>query len=79
DSFQLELQESREGRELRICRHSIPPFIPLEPLCREFLPGKLPKFLALLCQHLNAFVGRRHQLQTFQVSIPKLNRSSPNS
>ncbi|NXM49897.1 CENPO protein, partial [Gymnorhina tibicen] len=54
------------GRELRIRRHSVPPFIPLERLGREFLPSDLRGFLGLLSRHLNAFVGRRHQLEQFQ-------------
>ncbi|NWT35504.1 CENPO protein, partial [Cardinalis cardinalis] len=66
DSFHLELQESRECREWRLGRHSIPPFIPLQGLAREFLPGKPREFLAVLWQHLNAFVARRRQLQLLQ-------------
>ncbi|NXM21308.1 CENPO protein, partial [Ploceus nigricollis] len=61
-----EIRDGRELRELRIRRHSIPPFIPLERLSREFLPGKLRHFLGSLFQHLNAFVGRRHQRQQLQ-------------
>ncbi|NXC53408.1 CENPO protein, partial [Aleadryas rufinucha] len=55
-----------EFREFRILRHSIPPFIPLERLSREFLPSDLRGFLDALFQHLNAFVGRRRQLEQFQ-------------
>ncbi|NXH00205.1 CENPO protein, partial [Loxia leucoptera] len=66
DSFQLELQGSREFRDLRIRRHSVPPFIPLQGLARQFLPGKLREFLELLLQHLNAFVARREQLRLLQ-------------
>ncbi|XP_050169334.1 centromere protein O [Myiozetetes cayanensis] len=63
DSFHLELQALPE---LRIQRHSIPAFIPLERLSREFLPRDLRRFLGLLCQHLNGFVGRRFQAEQFQ-------------
>ncbi|XP_014118065.1 PREDICTED: centromere protein O, partial [Pseudopodoces humilis] len=59
DSFQLEFQEFRH---FRIRRHSIPPFIPLELLARQFLPRNLREFLGILFQHLNAFVARRQQL-----------------
>ncbi|NXM05421.1 CENPO protein, partial [Tyrannus savana] len=52
--------------ELRIQRHSIPAFIPLERLSREFLPRDLRRFLDLLCQHLNGFVARRFQAEQFQ-------------
>ncbi|NXM89257.1 CENPO protein, partial [Oenanthe oenanthe] len=71
DSFHVELQEFREFREFRVCRHSVPPFIPLERLSQEFLPRDPREFLGILLQHLNAFVARRHQLQKFQVRIPK--------
>ncbi|NWS10102.1 CENPO protein, partial [Pachyramphus minor] len=63
DSFHLELLARPE---LRIQRHSIPPFIPLEQLSRRFLPTDLRRFLALLSQHLNAYVGRRFQAEQFQ-------------
>ncbi|NXF28418.1 CENPO protein, partial [Rhodinocichla rosea] len=66
DSFQLELQACRESRELRIRRHSVPPFIPLRRLEREFLPGRLREFLATLWQLLSAFVARRQQLTLLQ-------------
>ncbi|NWV48859.1 CENPO protein, partial [Daphoenositta chrysoptera] len=66
DSFHLELLPRPESREFRIQRHSIPPFIPLEQLSRKFLPSDLRGFLDVLFQHLNAFVGRRHQLEQFQ-------------
>ncbi|XP_017582318.1 PREDICTED: centromere protein O [Corvus brachyrhynchos] len=66
DRFHLELLVRPESREFRIQRHSIPPFIPLEQLARKFLPSDLRGFLDVLFQHLNAFVGRRHQLEQFQ-------------
>ncbi|NXO75479.1 CENPO protein, partial [Sitta europaea] len=58
--------ECREFPEFRLRRHSIPPFIPLERLSREFLPQKPREFLGILFQHLNAFVGRRQQLRQLQ-------------
>ncbi|XP_027766682.1 centromere protein O [Empidonax traillii] len=63
DSFHLEL---RAHPQLRIHRHSIPAFIPLERLSREFLPGNLRLFLDLLSRHLNGFVGRKFQAEQFQ-------------
>ncbi|NXB61122.1 CENPO protein, partial [Struthidea cinerea] len=66
DSFHLELLLRPESREFRIRRHSIPPFIPLEQLSRKFLPSDLRGFLDALFRHLNAFVGRRQQLEQFQ-------------
>uniref|UniRef100_A0A803W9K9 Centromere protein O n=1 Tax=Ficedula albicollis TaxID=59894 RepID=A0A803W9K9_FICAL len=64
DSFHVELQEFREFREFRLRRHSVPPFIPLERLSQEFLPKDPRQFLAILFQHLNAFVARRHHLDS---------------
>ncbi|NXQ51413.1 CENPO protein, partial [Catharus fuscescens] len=66
DSFHLELQERGESGRLRLCRHSVPPFIPLERLARELLPRDPRQFLGILCQHLNAFVSRREQLRKLQ-------------
>ncbi|NXQ37483.1 CENPO protein, partial [Alaudala cheleensis] len=63
DRFQLEFQGSPE---LRLRRHSIPPFIPLQRLSREFLPRQPREFLELLLGHLNAFVARREQLRLAQ-------------
>ncbi|NXM26930.1 CENPO protein, partial [Oxyruncus cristatus] len=63
DSFHLELLLRPE---VRIQRHSIPAFIPLEQLSRRFLPTDLRRFLALLSQHLDAFAGRRFQADQFQ-------------
>ncbi|NWW78094.1 CENPO protein, partial [Climacteris rufus] len=63
DSFHLELL-LRPG--LRIQRHSIPAFIPLEQISRKLLHSDLRSFLDLLSRHLNAFVGRRHQLELLQ-------------
>ncbi|NXL75785.1 CENPO protein, partial [Leptocoma aspasia] len=74
DSFRLEFQDFRE---FRIHRHSIPPFIPLERLAREFLPRQPREFLGILFQHLNAFVGRRRQLRQFQEEFPDCIQGSP--
>ncbi|NXG21291.1 CENPO protein, partial [Grallaria varia] len=63
DSFHLELLLRPQ---VRIQRHSIPAFIPLEPLSREFLLTDLRRFLALLSQHLNGYVGRRFQAEQLQ-------------
>lgn len=60
DSFHLEL---RLTPEFRVLRHSVPPFVPLESVSREFLrSGDLRGFLGCLSRQLNAFVGRREQL-----------------
>ncbi|XP_057243976.1 centromere protein O-like, partial [Malurus melanocephalus] len=66
-SFHVELQLQPQ---LRLGRHSVPAFIPLERLARKFLPRDLRAFLELLCAHLNGFMGRRHQLEQLQERFP---------
>ncbi|NXF79886.1 CENPO protein, partial [Sclerurus mexicanus] len=63
DSFHLELLLHPE---LRIQRHSIPPFIPLERISRRFLHSDLRRFLAVLSEHLNGYAGRRFQVEQLQ-------------
>lgn len=48
---------------LRICRHNIPPSIPLERLAQQgHLQTDIQAFLDTLSQHLNAYAGRKQQL-----------------
>uniref|UniRef100_A0A8C3TWU0 Centromere protein O n=1 Tax=Catharus ustulatus TaxID=91951 RepID=A0A8C3TWU0_CATUS len=70
DSFHLELQERGDSGRFWLCRHSVPPFIPLERLARELLPRNPRQFLGILCRHLNTFVGRREQLRKLQEEFP---------
>ncbi|XP_039239375.1 centromere protein O [Pipra filicauda] len=63
DSFHLELLLRPE---VRIQRHSIPAFIPLEQLSRRFLATDLRRFLALLSQHLEGYSSRRFQADQLQ-------------
>ncbi|XP_051667206.1 centromere protein O isoform X2 [Manacus candei] len=67
DSFHLELLLRPE---VRIQRHSIPAFIPLEQLSRRFLATDLRRFLALLSQHLEGYSGRRFQADQLQSRLP---------
>lgn len=47
---------------LRISRHNIPPFIPLNSLAEQsHMQTNMRTFLDTLSQHLNAFAGRKHQ------------------
>lgn len=50
---------------VRISRHSVPPFVPVERLAQEqrLREGNVRGFLDALSLHLNAFTARRHQLQ----------------
>ncbi|NWV80220.1 CENPO protein, partial [Dasyornis broadbenti] len=63
--------------EFRLSRHSVPAFIPLEPLSRKFLPSDPRSFLDLLSRHLNAFVGRRRQLEQLQEQFSAWIRGNP--
>ncbi|XP_034431383.1 centromere protein O [Hippoglossus hippoglossus] len=49
---------------LRICRHNVPPFIPLSGLAEQSdMQTDIRAFLDTLSQHLNAFAGRKQQLK----------------
>ncbi|KAJ8399393.1 hypothetical protein AAFF_G00411050 [Aldrovandia affinis] len=66
ETYNLELDVTRT---VRICRHNIPPFIPLEKLVQENLQTDLSNFLSTLSQHLNAFAGRRQQVRLIQAVL----------
>ncbi|NP_001026270.2 centromere protein O [Gallus gallus] len=46
---------------VKIQRHSVPVFIPLEQIAKKYLQTDIRRFLSVLSDHLNAYVGRRHQ------------------
>ncbi|XP_010876856.2 centromere protein O isoform X2 [Esox lucius] len=49
--------------KIRISRHNIPPFIPLETMVKQGnMQTDIRAFLDTLSQYLNAYVGRRQQL-----------------
>ena len=53
---------------LRICRHNVPPFIPLSGLAEQsHMQTDIRAFLDTLSQRLNAFAGRKQQLQLVKV------------
>ncbi|KAM7403492.1 hypothetical protein PAMA_004108 [Pampus argenteus] len=61
DMFNLEIDLKPT---LRICRHNIPPFIPLNSIAEQSnMQTDIRAFLDTLSQHLNAFAGRKHQLK----------------
>ncbi|XP_036399010.1 centromere protein O [Megalops cyprinoides] len=64
ETYSLEIDVN--PRAVRICRHDVPPFIPLEKLAQESLQTDLRAFLHGLSQHLNAFVSRRQQVRLIQ-------------
>lgn len=67
ESYNLELDLKPT---LRISRHDIPPFIPLNSLAKcNNLQTDLNAFLDNLSQHLNAYVGRREQLKLVKVPL----------
>ncbi|KAM6279882.1 centromere protein O isoform 2-T2 [Porphyrio hochstetteri] len=56
--------------KVQIYRHSIPIFIPLEQIARKYLETDIRRFLAVLSDHLNAYVGRRYQAEQLQERFP---------
>lgn len=68
DTYNLEIDLKPT---LRISRHNIPPFIPLNSLAEQSnMQTDIKAFLETLGQHLNAFVGRKQQLKL--VKVPNL-------
>ncbi|MEQ2213621.1 hypothetical protein XENOCAPTIV_017977 [Xenoophorus captivus] len=61
DTYNLEIDLRPK---VRITRHNIPPFIPLNNLAEQSdLQTGLRAFLDTVSQHLNAFAGRKQQLK----------------
>nr|XP_034966735.1 centromere protein O isoform X2 [Zootoca vivipara] len=63
DSYYLDL---RIHQPVRILRHSVPPFIPLEHIARKHLQKDIKRFLSVLSNHLNAYAGRKFQADQLQ-------------
>ncbi|KAF6102651.1 centromere protein O [Phyllostomus discolor] len=53
-------------KPLRIHHHSVPVFIPLEEIAAKSLQTDLRHFLFSLCEHLNAYAGRKYQADRLQ-------------
>ncbi|XP_073905395.1 centromere protein O isoform X2 [Castor canadensis] len=53
-------------KPLWIHHHSIPAFIPLERIAAEHLQTDVQRFLFSLCEHLNAYSGRKYQADRLQ-------------
>ncbi|NXJ86551.1 CENPO protein, partial [Trogon melanurus] len=63
DSYYLDLLTKAE---VQIQRHSVPAFIPLEQIAKKYLQTDVRRFLSVLSDHLNAYVGRRYQADQLQ-------------
>ncbi|NXK00156.1 CENPO protein, partial [Corythaixoides concolor] len=63
DSYHLDLLTKPE---VRIHRHSVPIFIPLEQIAGKYLQADIRRFFSVLSDHLNAYVGRRYQADQLQ-------------
>ncbi|KAM6407335.1 centromere protein O [Pluvialis apricaria] len=63
DSYYLDLLTQSE---VQIYRHSIPIFIPLQQIAKKYLQTDIRRFLTVLSDHLNAYVGRRYQADQLQ-------------
>ncbi|XP_053920091.1 centromere protein O isoform X1 [Cuculus canorus] len=68
DSYYLDLLIKPE---VQIYRHSIPVFIPLEQIAKKYLQTDIRRFLSVLSDHLNAYVGRRFQADRLQEQFPE--------
>ncbi|KAM5319921.1 centromere protein O isoform 1-T3 [Glossophaga mutica] len=53
-------------KPLQIHHHSIPVFIPLEEIAAKYLQTNIQHFLFSLCEHLNAYSGRKYQADRLQ-------------
>ncbi|RXM98590.1 Centromere protein O [Acipenser ruthenus] len=49
-------------KQIQISRHNIPPHIPVAELAEQYLRQDIPTFLSMLSRHLNAYVGRKYQI-----------------
>ncbi|XP_074009664.1 centromere protein O [Numenius arquata] len=63
DSYHLDLLTKPE---VQIYRHSLPIFIPLQQIAKKYLQTDIRRFLTVLSDHLNAYVGRRYQADQLQ-------------
>ncbi|NXA24617.1 CENPO protein, partial [Ibidorhyncha struthersii] len=63
DSYYLDLLTKPE---VQIYRHSVPVFIPLQQIAKKYLQTDIRRFLSVLYDHLNAYVGRRYQAEQLQ-------------
>ncbi|CAH2245549.1 centromere O [Pelobates cultripes] len=69
DSYYLDLVLQKN---VRIERHSVPAFIPLDQIAQTHLnKGDLKKFLFVIFEHLNAYSGRKYQADQLQ-ALPKI-------
>ncbi|XP_026195256.1 centromere protein O [Anabas testudineus] len=70
DTYNLEIDMKPK---LRISRHNIPPFIPLNDLAEQSnMETNIKDFLDLLSRHLNAFAGRKQQLKIVKEELKSI-------
>lgn len=55
--------------QVQIHRHSVPIFIPLEHIAKQYLQTDIRRFLVVLSDHLNAYTARRYQAEQLQVPV----------
>lgn len=60
--IEVELKDN----SLKICKHTVPYFIPVDSICQQYLNSDIKKFFMVISQHLNAFVARREQVHLCQ-------------
>ncbi|XP_068678175.1 centromere protein O-like [Montipora foliosa] len=55
-----------EDSELKINKHTVPYFIPIDTISQRYLNTDIKKFFMVISEHLNAYVARREQVQLCQ-------------
>ncbi|XP_068747910.1 centromere protein O-like isoform X3 [Montipora capricornis] len=55
-----------EDNELKINKHTVPYFIPIDTISQRYLNTDIKKFFMVISEHLNAYVARREQVQLCQ-------------
>ncbi|XP_043843696.1 centromere protein O isoform X2 [Dromiciops gliroides] len=69
DSYYVELSIQKP---LKIHRHSIPVFFPLEQIAAKYLQTNFQQFVYSLSEHLNAYSGRKYQADQLQCGFSTL-------
>uniref|UniRef100_A0A8C4R4R4 Centromere protein O n=1 Tax=Eptatretus burgeri TaxID=7764 RepID=A0A8C4R4R4_EPTBU len=62
ESYTVELNDPLD-HAMKLCRHSLPPVMPVADLSCQFLPHDPRAFLWALSEHLNSFVMRREMVR----------------
>nr|XP_058962108.1 centromere protein O-like [Pocillopora verrucosa] len=56
------LEVELKDNNLKIHKHTVPYFIPVDAISKQYLNTDIKRFFMIICEHLNAFVARREQV-----------------